>query len=66
MPESKKQKEILKSMEKLLSSDLGLKSEFQVLAKLEMMKSKYSHPFYWAAFVLNGDYASKIDFDISN
>jgi CHAT domain-containing protein/Tfp pilus assembly protein PilF len=26
------------------------------LAKLEMIKSRYSHPFFWAAFVLNGDY----------
>ena len=28
------------------------------LAKLDMLKSRYSHPFYWAAFVLNGDYLS--------
>jgi len=27
------------------------------LAKLEMLRSPYSHPFYWAAFVLNGDYS---------
>jgi CHAT domain-containing protein len=26
------------------------------LAKLEMLRSAHSHPFYWAAFVLNGDY----------
>jgi CHAT domain-containing protein len=26
------------------------------LAKLDMMKSRFSHPFYWAAFILNGDY----------
>jgi CHAT domain-containing protein/tetratricopeptide (TPR) repeat protein len=26
------------------------------LAKLEMLKSPHSHPFYWAAFVLNGDH----------
>jgi CHAT domain-containing protein/Tfp pilus assembly protein PilF len=26
------------------------------LAKLHMLKSRFSHPFYWAAFVLNGDY----------
>jgi CHAT domain-containing protein/tetratricopeptide (TPR) repeat protein len=25
------------------------------LAKLDMLSSKYRHPFYWAAFVLNGD-----------
>ncbi len=32
------------------------------LAKLEMIDSKYSHPFYWAAFVLNGDYNSILNF----
>jgi len=26
------------------------------LAKLDMLKSRFSHPFYWAAFVLNGAY----------
>jgi CHAT domain-containing protein len=35
-------------------------------AKLEMLKSKYSHPFHWAAFVLNGDYASKINLSSLN
>ena len=30
------------------------------LAKMKMMESKYSHPFYWAAFVLSGDYKSTI------
>jgi CHAT domain-containing protein len=28
------------------------------LAKLKMLESRFSHPFYWAAFVLNGDYLS--------
>ena len=32
------------------------------LAKLEMIDSKYSHPFYWAAFVLNGDFDSTLNF----
>lgn len=36
------------------------------LAKLKMLESKYTHPFYWAAFVLNGDYASKIHFNSLN
>jgi tetratricopeptide (TPR) repeat protein len=36
------------------------------LAKFEMIKSKYSHPFYWAAFILNGDYASKVNFGNRN
>jgi tetratricopeptide (TPR) repeat protein len=36
------------------------------LAKLEMINSKYSHPFYWSAFILNGDYASKVNFGNRN
>lgn len=28
------------------------------LAKLKMIKSNFSHPFFWAGFVLNGDYSS--------
>jgi CHAT domain-containing protein len=32
------------------------------LAKLEMINSRFSHPFYWASFVLNGDSNSKINF----
>lgn len=32
------------------------------LAKLKMLDSLYAHPFYWAAFVLNGDYNSNIGF----
>jgi CHAT domain-containing protein len=28
------------------------------LAKRNMLNSRLSHPFYWAAFVLNGDYLS--------
>ena len=30
------------------------------MAKIRMMKSKYSHPYYWGAFILNGDYRSSI------
>lgn len=30
------------------------------LTKLRMMKSRFSHPHYWAAFVLNGDFATSI------
>lgn len=37
------------------------KSEALRSAKLKMIYSQYSHPFYWAAFILNGDYKSKFD-----
>ena len=33
------------------------------LAKLKMMESKFCHPFYWAAFVLNGDFNSQVSFE---
>jgi len=33
------------------------------LAKLKMIESKFCHPFYWAAFVLNGDFNSTINFE---
>lgn len=38
------------------------KSKVQALrlAKIRMLKSKYSHPYYWGAFILNGDYRSTI------
>jgi len=36
------------------------KAEALQLAKLRMLKSKYRHPFYWAAFILNGDFDSSI------
>jgi CHAT domain-containing protein len=32
------------------------------LAKLDMINSKFNHPFYWAAFVLNGDSNSTLNF----
>ena len=31
-------------------------------AKLKMTRSEYAHPFYWAAFILNGDYDSGVNF----
>ncbi len=31
------------------------KAEALRLAKVRMLRSKYAHPFHWAAFVLNGD-----------
>jgi len=36
------------------------KAEALRLAKLRMLKSKFRHPFYWAAFILNGDFDSSI------
>ncbi len=38
------------------------KSKTQALrmAKIKMMESTYSHPYYWGAFILNGDYRSTI------
>jgi len=38
------------------------KAQALQLAKLRMLDSKYSHPFYWASFVLNGDSNSVINF----
>jgi CHAT domain-containing protein len=32
------------------------------LAKLAMLNSNYSHPFYWAPFVLNGESTSRLSF----
>jgi len=29
-------------------------------AKIEMIRSKYSHPYYWGAFILNGDFRTPI------
>jgi len=39
------------------------KAQALQLAKLKMINSKLSHPFYWAAFILNGEYSSKLDFN---
>jgi len=36
------------------------KAQAMRMAKIRMMKSKYSHPYYWGAFILNGDYRSTI------
>jgi CHAT domain-containing protein/Tfp pilus assembly protein PilF len=29
------------------------------LAKIKMIRSKFSHPFFWAGFILNGDFNSR-------
>lgn len=47
---------------KFLSQNMD-KAQALRLAKLNMIESKYSHPFYWAAFVLNGDHSSNVKFD---
>jgi len=36
------------------------KTEAMRNAKIDMINSKYSHPFYWAAFILSGKYRSSI------
>jgi len=36
------------------------KGEALRLAKLKFINSKYGHPFYWASFVLYGDYSSSL------
>jgi len=33
------------------------KSQALRMAKIKMLKSEYSHPFYWASFVLYGDFS---------
>jgi len=38
------------------------KAQALCMAKVKMQNSKFSHPYYWAAFVLNGDYSSKLIF----
>jgi CHAT domain-containing protein/Tfp pilus assembly protein PilF len=37
-------------------SDGNDKAQSLRLAKLKMLKSKYSHPFFWAGFILHGDF----------
>lgn len=44
-------------------SDGADKSRALQKAKMDMMNSKYSHPFYWAAFILHGDFGSCLRFD---
>ena len=36
------------------------KAQALQMAKLRMIKSRFSHPHHWAAFVLNGDFATSI------
>ncbi|MBE0461534.1 MAG: CHAT domain-containing protein [Candidatus Aminicenantes bacterium] len=47
---------------KMLSQGMG-KAQSLRLAKMKMLESKYSHPYYWAAFVLNGEPNSCLKFD---
>jgi len=51
--------EFMKSFYQHLTASKS-KDEALRLAKLEMMKSPYRHPYYWAAFVLIGDSRSVI------
>ena len=43
-----------------LLADGKPKGEALRLAKLKFINSKYEHPFYWASFVLYGDYSSSL------
>lgn len=38
------------------------KSQALRLSKLKMLNSKFNHPFYWAGFVLNGNFNSVMNF----
>lgn len=38
------------------------KAEALRLAKIKMIKSASSHPFFWAGFILNGDYKRELSF----
>ncbi len=55
-------KAALKFMERFYSYlSLGkAKAQALQLAKLQMMRTRYSHPYYWAAFVLNGEHSSPV------
>jgi len=57
--EDKSTARFMKSFYKYLTKGLD-KSQSLRLAKIQMIKSGYSHPFYWAAFILNGEYSSVI------
>jgi len=57
--EDKSTARFMKFFYKYLTKGLD-KSNSLRLAKIQMMKSGYAHPFYWAAFILNGDYSSAI------
>lgn len=50
-------------MDKFYGHLAGGESKAEALrsAKIEMIQSRYSHPAYWAAFILNGEYRSSIE-----
>ncbi len=39
------------------------KAEALRLAKIKMLQSKFSHPFFWAGFILHGDYQHRLIHD---
>jgi len=53
--------DFMKRFYRYLSLGFG-KAESLRLTKLDMIRSKYSHPYYWSGFLLSGDYSSKIVF----
>jgi len=52
---------LMKAFYSGLSRGLG-KSRALREAKTDMLRSRFRHPFYWAAFVLYGDYGSVVRF----
>lgn len=53
--------QFMKSFYRHLSKGKG-KAEALRLAKIDVIRSRYSHPFYWAAFILNGEFKEAIHF----
>jgi CHAT domain-containing protein/Tfp pilus assembly protein PilF len=50
---------LMRNFYRFLASGLN-KAQALRQAKLKMLRSRLRHPFYWAGFVLNGDYRSRL------
>ncbi len=51
---------LMKDFYRLLAAGCG-KAQALREAKVRMLRSKLAHPFYWAGFILHGDYRSSLD-----